>query len=97
MFEEHSSQTQTPHTNTGKLRPAPGIDFIFLGTGTSGSLPNVSCLTAPEGEPPCKTCLSTLKPEGKKNIRRNTSAVIRVDGKDGKKMYVLQPQLPMRH
>ena len=80
---EHSSQT--PHT----LRPASGFEFIFLGTGTSGSLPNVSCLTAPEGETPCKTCLSTLEPGGKKNIRRNTSAVIRVDGKDGKKRYVL--------
>ena len=33
---------------------------------------------------------STLKPEGKKNVRRNTSAVMRIDGKDGKKRYVLQ-------
>ncbi|KAN0124941.1 Beta-lactamase-like protein [Russula decolorans] len=64
--------------------PAPGIEFIFLGTGTSGSLPNVSCLTAPESATPCKTCLSTLKPEGKKNIRRNTSTVMRIEGKDGK-------------
>jgi len=64
--------------------PAPGIKFIFLGTGTSGSLPNVSCLTAPESATPCKTCLSTLKPEGKKNIRRNTSTVMRIEGKDGK-------------
>jgi hypothetical protein len=75
---------QTPFT----VRPASGIEFIFLGTGTSGSLPNVSCLTAPQGEPPCKTCLSTLKPEGKNNIRRNTSAVLRIDGKDGEKRYV---------
>ncbi|KAF8506870.1 beta-lactamase-like protein [Russula emetica] len=63
--------------------PAPSIEFIFLGTGTSGSLPNVSCLTAPESATPCKTCLSTLKPEGKKNIRRNTSTVMRIEGKDG--------------
>jgi len=68
------------------------LEFIFLGTGTSGSLPNVSCLTAPESEPPCKTCLSTLKPEGKKNIRRNTSGVLRIEGRDGKTRYVLQPQ-----
>jgi hypothetical protein len=68
--------------------PAPGIEFIFLGTGTSGSLPNVSCLTAPDSAAPCKTCLSTLKPEGKKNIRRNTSTVMRIEGKDGKMKYV---------
>ena len=64
-----------------------GFDLIFLGTGTSGSVPNVSCLTAPPGHEPCWTCLSTLTPEGKKNIRRNTSAIIRVDGADGKKVY----------
>jgi phosphoribosyl 1,2-cyclic phosphodiesterase len=74
------------------VRPASGVEFIFLGTGTSGSLPNVSCLTAPEGQPPCKTCLSTLNPEGKKNIRRNTSGVLRIEGRDGKTKYVLQPQ-----
>jgi hypothetical protein len=71
-------------TLSDSVRSSP-IEFIFLGTGTSGSLPNVSCLTAPESHVPCKTCLSTLKPEGKKNIRRNTSAVMRIDGKDGKK------------
>ncbi|KAI0274895.1 beta-lactamase-like protein [Gloeopeniophorella convolvens] len=71
------------------VEAAPGIEFIFLGTGTSGSLPNVSCLTAPEGDAPCNTCLSTLKPEGKKNVRRNTSAVMRIEGKDGKKKTIV--------
>ncbi|KAI0308048.1 beta-lactamase-like protein [Multifurca ochricompacta] len=71
------------------VRPTSGIEFIFLGTGTSGSLPNVSCLTALENDVPCKTCLSTLKPEGKKNIRRNTSAVMRIEGKDGKKRTIV--------
>ena len=66
---------------------APAFDLIFLGTGTSGSVPNISCLTAPPEQEPCQTCLSTLTPEGKKNIRRNTSAVVRVDGTDGK-VYV---------
>ncbi|KZV63129.1 Metallo-hydrolase/oxidoreductase [Peniophora sp. CONT] len=56
------------------------VELIFLGTGTSGSVPNVSCLTAPPDQPPCKTCLSTLTPAGKKNIRRNTSAIIRIPG-----------------
>jgi hypothetical protein len=87
MFDDSNSDV-TPLP----MRPASGVEFIFLGTGTSGSLPNVSCLTAPEGEPPCKTCLSTLNPEGKKNIRRNTSGVLRIEGRDGKTRYVLQPQ-----
>jgi len=65
------------------------VELIFLGTGTSGSVPNVSCLTAPPDIPPCRTCLSTLTPEGKKNIRRNTSAVLRVPGKDGVKRTIL--------
>ena len=64
------------------------FDLIFLGTGTSGSVPNVSCLTAPLDVEPCQTCLSTLSPEGKKNIRRNTSAIVRADGVGGKKVYV---------
>jgi len=58
-------------------------EFIFLGTGPSSTLPHVDCLTAPPEATPCHTCLSTLRPEGKKNIRRNTSAVMRVRGKDG--------------
>ena len=65
----------------------PQLDVTFLGTGTSGSVPNIACLTAPPGEEPCQTCLSTRTPEGKKNIRRNTSAVVRIDGADGRKVY----------
>ncbi|KIK99774.1 hypothetical protein PAXRUDRAFT_822389 [Paxillus rubicundulus Ve08.2h10] len=60
------------------------IELIFLGTGTSSSIPHVDCLTAPPDRRPCKTCLLTLRPEGKKNIRRNTSAAVRITGKDGK-------------
>ncbi|EGO28417.1 hypothetical protein SERLADRAFT_458787 [Serpula lacrymans var. lacrymans S7.9] len=59
------------------------IELVFLGTGTSSSLPHLDCLTAPPDREPCSTCLSTLTPEGKKNIRRNTSAALRVQGKDG--------------
>lgn len=78
----------------------PSFDLIFLGTGTSGSVPNISCLTAPPEAEPCRTCLSTLIPEGKKNIRRNTSAVVRADGVDGRKVYVAssgpRPITPVR-
>jgi len=70
-----------------KWDSTPAFDLIFLGTGTSGSVPNISCLTAPPEQEPCRTCLSTLTPEGKKNIRRNTSAIVRANGTDGKKVY----------
>lgn len=65
------------------------MEVIFLGTGTSSSLPNIDCLTAPPDKEPCHTCLSTLRPEGKKNIRRNTSVVLRIDGKDRKTLWVI--------
>lgn len=63
------------------------IQLIFHGTGSSGSIPTIHCLTAPEGTDPCETCLSTLLPEGKKNIRRNTGAVLHVDRPNGEKAY----------
>lgn len=65
------------------------VELIFLGTGTSSGLPHVDCLTAPPDATPCHTCLSTLKPEGKKNFRRNTSAVFRVKGRDGNKRTIV--------
>ncbi|KAK7694291.1 hypothetical protein QCA50_001473 [Cerrena zonata] len=65
------------------------VEVIFLGTGTSSGLPNVHCLTAPPEDEQCRTCLSTLQPEGKKNIRRNTSVAMRVRGNDGNKITVV--------
>ncbi|KAJ3548556.1 hypothetical protein NMY22_g1220 [Coprinellus aureogranulatus] len=69
--------------------PESDVEVIFLGTGTSSSLPHIECLTEPadSAKPPCRTCLSTLQPEGKKNIRRNTGAVFRLKGKDGNLVY----------
>ncbi|KAH6916818.1 beta-lactamase-like protein [Coprinopsis sp. MPI-PUGE-AT-0042] len=66
-------------------------ELIFLGTGTSSSLPQIGCITAPpdSDNPPCRTCLSTLTPEGKKNIRRNTSAALRVTGKGGQPVTIV--------
>lgn len=64
-------------------------ELIFLGTGTSSGIPHVDCLTYdPAIHIPCKTCLSTLRPEGKKNVRRNTGAVLRIKAKDGRTVYV---------
>ncbi|KAI6005123.1 beta-lactamase-like protein [Pisolithus orientalis] len=69
--------------------PPSDIELIFLGTGSSSSVPHLDCLTAPSDRKPCKTCLSTLTQEGKKNIRRNTSVVVRFTGKDQKKVTVV--------
>ncbi|KAI0095269.1 beta-lactamase-like protein [Irpex rosettiformis] len=69
--------------------PEEPIELIFLGTGTSSTLPHLDCLTAPPDAKPCKTCISTLYPEGKKNIRRNTSCVLRIRGSDGEKKTIV--------
>ncbi|KAF7340019.1 Lactamase-B domain-containing protein [Mycena venus] len=66
------------------------IEVVLLGTGTSSSVPHIDCITAhaipgSSERPPCRTCLSTIdgSAEGKKNIRRNTSMVVRMPGKQG--------------
>lgn len=51
------------------------VEIIFLGTGTSSSVPTIACLTNPEKN--CRVCLSTQTPKGIKNNRRNTSLVVR--------------------
>ncbi|GJJ68254.1 phosphoribosyl 1,2-cyclic phosphate phosphodiesterase [Entomortierella parvispora] len=66
---------------------AGATELIFLGTGTSSGVPSVPCLTDPN--PTCKVCLSTLKPEGVKNIKRNTSAMIHFMHKDGRERNIL--------
>ncbi|CAE6432985.1 unnamed protein product [Rhizoctonia solani] len=58
----------------------PTIEFIFHGTGTSSSVPNIACITA---DPiTCETCGSTIAPEGQKNKRRNTGGILRVLGEN---------------
>ncbi|KAI8071338.1 beta-lactamase-like protein [Gongronella butleri] len=51
------------------------VDLIFLGTGNSGCIPNLACLTAPDQN--CQACLSSVTEEGRKNKRGNVSVVIR--------------------
>jgi phosphoribosyl 1,2-cyclic phosphodiesterase len=68
-------------------------EFIFLGTGTSGSVPNVSCITK-QPKANCKVCVlaSTLEPEGdqwNKNRRFNTSGIYRYTHSDGRVRNVL--------
>ncbi|CAE6471617.1 unnamed protein product [Rhizoctonia solani] len=63
-------------SGTVRTNPSPNIEFIFHGTGTSSSVPNIACITA---DPiTCETCGSTLTPEGQKNKRRNTGGILRV-------------------
>lgn len=58
------------------------VEIVFLGTGTSGCVPNIYCLTAEN--PTCQVCLSTERPvhasslwKECKNKRRNTSIIVR--------------------
>ncbi|KAI7832001.1 metallo-beta-lactamase family protein [Kickxella alabastrina] len=57
-------------------------ELIFLGTGTSGCIPNIPCITS--NNPRCKVCKLSMTPEGRKNQRRNTSLLVRVDHPDGR-------------
>lgn len=52
---------------------AKPIELIFLGTGTSSSVPSIHCLT--KKPPTCSVCIDATYINSK-NRRRNTSAVI---------------------
>lgn len=69
------TQTQTQQQQIVDGHMATVVEIIFLGTGTSGAIPNVSCLT--EQPPTCKVCVSAMTPEGRKNMKKNTSMVVR--------------------
>ncbi|EPS99072.1 hypothetical protein FOMPIDRAFT_1024325 [Fomitopsis schrenkii] len=72
--------------NTNSSGP---VELIFMGTGTSSCVPHVDCLTRTPEADPCHTCLSTLTPEGKRNARRNTSALVRLRGAHSENVTVL--------
>nr|CAG8580611.1 2420_t:CDS:2 [Entrophospora candida]CAG8586879.1 8260_t:CDS:2 [Entrophospora candida] len=72
----HSMSHTDNSMSSGKVK-----EIIFLGTGSSSTAPAIVCLTEPEIN--CTTCLSTLKPEGAINIRKNTSLLIRFHHGDG--------------
>ncbi|KAJ1896431.1 hypothetical protein LPJ81_004746 [Coemansia sp. IMI 209127] len=62
-------------------------EVIFLGTGTSETVPTITCLL--EDSPKCKTCALAMTVEGKKNLRRNTSMLVRIDHPDGRERNVV--------
>lgn len=69
------------------------LEFIFLGTGASSSMPHLSCLTPSENknERPCRACLASIDgtSEGRKNVRRNTSAAVRIVDRGGVRRCVI--------
>ncbi|KAJ1957396.1 hypothetical protein EC988_000856 [Linderina pennispora] len=62
-------------------------EIIFLGTGTSGCIPNIPCITS--DNPDCTVCKYSLTAQGAKNRRRNTSLLIRIDHADGRERNVV--------
>ncbi|PIA18373.1 metallo-beta-lactamase family protein [Coemansia reversa NRRL 1564] len=58
-----------------------------MGTGTSGAVPNVTCLTSIDYT--CKVCKLSMTPEGSKNKRRNTSLLVCIDHPDGRQRNIL--------
>ncbi|CEQ43162.1 SPOSA6832_05065, partial [Sporobolomyces salmonicolor] len=67
-----------PFASSAAPSPSAELSLVLLGTGTSSALPSIGCLTSPETG--CWCCRSTLTEDkqAKKNIRRNTSAVLRI-------------------
>ena len=63
-----------------------GSEIIFLGSGPSGLIPRVSCLTEPlkeDGRRRCKVCEDAYLNHNSKNRRGNTSLLIRYAHPDG--------------
>jgi phosphoribosyl 1,2-cyclic phosphodiesterase len=59
---------------------------VFLGTGTSGYVPVIPCLTDPTRS--CKACQMAVQP-GNRNRRRNTSGLLRYLHSDGRVRNIL--------
>jgi phosphoribosyl 1,2-cyclic phosphodiesterase len=63
------------------------VETIFLGTGTSGGVPNIPCVTPNSWG--CKVCPYSLTEAGRKNQRRNTSLLVRFAHPDGRIRNIL--------
>ncbi|XP_022146510.1 putative hydrolase C777.06c [Momordica charantia] len=64
--------------------------LVFLGTGCSNSVPNLTCLIQPH-DPPCRICSQalTVPPELNPNYRCNTSLLIDYCRSNGEHKYIL--------
>lgn len=49
-------------------------ELVFLGTGTSGGVPDLGCMV--DSSRKCKTCWNAIEP-GSRNRRMNTSIVLK--------------------
>ena len=62
----------------------PVLSLIFLGTGTSSSVPDAACLVNDR----CKVCQQSMTP-GSRNRRRNTSALLQIEDPSFGKKWAL--------
>jgi phosphoribosyl 1,2-cyclic phosphodiesterase len=72
--------SRTGALQASETMTSPDLDFLFLGTGTSSTVPAIHCLTDPATG--CLCCRSTMRPGGERNKRRNTAAIVRVTQPD---------------
>ena len=72
-------------TNLGyqpfEMNSIKSMEVLFLGTGSSHTLPFLECTSKPDQA--CPACLSALQPEGERNIRGHTSCAVKVCFEDG--------------
>ncbi|KAJ9103757.1 hypothetical protein QFC21_002218 [Naganishia friedmannii] len=75
------------------------LEIIVLGSGPSCTTPNLACLTRDDSSinAPCRCCSSisestddAMAAGGRKNMRGNTSAVVRKTWSDGTQSYLVQ-------
>lgn len=64
-------------------------DVLFLGTGTSGGVPDLGCVV--DERKRCKTCADALIP-GSRNRRQNTSIVIKTNYKKVRETLSLEKE-----
>ncbi|KAI9097028.1 beta-lactamase-like protein [Phlyctochytrium arcticum] len=56
---DHTQKMEDERIDQQRREPPQVSELIFMGTGTSGNVPNINCLTKPH--PNCKTCIAALQ------------------------------------
>lgn len=89
-------QISSAITFNQRIEMSSTLELIVLGSGPSGGLPQLGCLTRPSDAPyeRCRCCESTreetaddIAAGGRKNRRGNTSCVVRKTWDDGTQRY----------